>query len=395
MSPVTSDYWTETGDRRGTAVLERHAETAPAGPSPAVAQERSSVTPPRRGRFPRVLAILAVLLSAAGGLAWYGGFLNLRELKEALPWSRKSPSGDLVFYGNIDVRQVNLSFKVEGRMARLAVDEGNEVRAGQVLAELDRRYFDDDLRQARARRDAQAATWARLQHGSRPEEIAEARDLVAQRQATVDRTRLEFRRAQTLVGRHALAKQDYDLASASMREAEALLAAAQEALRLAELGPRIEDKQVAWAQLASEEAAVSQAERRLQDSSLVAPGDGVILTRAREVGAIVQPGETVFTLTLSTPIWVRTYIPEPDLGLVRPDALVTVFTDSQPDRPYYGHVGYISPTAEFTPKPVETPELRTRLVYRVRIVVDNPDGGLRQGMPVTVRLTRSAGSTEP
>jgi HlyD family secretion protein len=275
------------------------------------------------------------------------------------------------------------------------VDEGNEVKAGQVLAELDRRYFDDDLRQARARRDAQKATCARLEHGSRPEEIAEARDLVAQRQATVDRTRLEFARAKALIVRNALAKQDYDLTSASTREAEAQLAYAKEALQLAELGPRIEDKQAAWAQLAAEEAAVAQAERRLQDRRLVAPGDGVILTRAREAGAIVQPGETVFTLTLSRPIWVRTYIPEPELGLLRPDQSVTVLTDSRPEQPYHGHVGYISPTAEFTPKPVETPELRTRLVYRLRIVVDDPDGGLRQGMPVTVRCPRSAGSEAP
>jgi len=389
MSEEMSDHWTEADLRGGTALLDRPVQRASASPSAA------PVSPPRRGRFPRLLASLAVLLAAAGGLAWYAGFLSLRELEESFPWSRKANRGDLVFYGNVDVRQVNLSFKVDGRIARLHVDEGNEVRCGQVLAELDRRYFDDELRLARARRDAQAAAWARLHHGSRPEEIAQARDLVEQRQATVERTRLEFRRAQALIGRQALAKQDYDLTSASRREAEAQLASAQEALRLAELGPRIEDKDVAWAQLASEQTAVSQAERRLQDSTLVAPGDGIILTRAREVGAIVQPGETVFTLTLSSPIWVRTYIPEPELGLVQPDAAVTVLSDSQPDRPYHGHVGYISPAAEFTPKPVETPELRTRLVYRVRIVVDDPDGGLRQGMPVTVRLSRSGGRPMP
>jgi HlyD family secretion protein len=389
MIEATTNLLAATAYKSSASVLDPPVQRTSAGPLAEPSVEAAS---PPRHRLPRLFALLAVVFAAGGGLAWYGGFLGIRDLRESFPWSRKSDRNDLVFYGNVDVRQVNLSFKVEGRVVKLTVDEGNEVKAEQVLAELDQRYFDDDLRLAQARRDAQAATWARLHHGSRPEEIAQARDLVAQRQATLDRTRLEFNRAQALLGRHALAKQDYDLSSASMREAEALLASSKEALRLAELGPRIEDKDVAWAQLSSERAAVSQSERRLEDSRLVAPGNGVILTRAREVGAIVQPGETVFTLTLSKPIWVRTYIPEPDLGLVQPDSPVAVFTDSRPDKPYHGHVGYISPAAEFTPKPVETPELRTRLVYRVRIVVDDPDGGLRQGMPVTVRLSRAGGS---
>lgn len=94
----------------------------------------------------------------------------------------------------------------------------------------------------------------------------------------------------------------------------------------------------------------------------------------------------MFTLTLTTPVWVRTYVNEPDLGFVQPGMAAAVTTDSAPGRPYRGHVGFISPTAEFTPKAVETRELRTDLVYRLRVIVDNPDGGLRQGMPVTVRL---------
>ena len=94
----------------------------------------------------------------------------------------------------------------------------------------------------------------------------------------------------------------------------------------------------------------------------------------------------MFALTLSSPVWVRTYANEPDLGFIRPGMVAAVTTDSTPDRPYQGHVGFISPTAEFTPKTVETRELRTDLVYRLRVIVDNPDGGLRQGMPVTVRL---------
>jgi HlyD family secretion protein len=134
---------------------------------------------------------------------------------------------------------------------------------------------------------------------------------------------------------------------------------------------------------------VIQSERRRADADLIAPNDGIILTRARERGAIVQAGETVFTLTLTSPVWVRTYVNERDLGLIRPGMPASVTTDSAPDRPYPAFIGFISPTAEFTPKTVETRELRTDLVYRLRVVVNNPDAGLRQGMPVTVTLQLS------
>ena len=138
--------------------------------------------------------------------------------------------------------------------------------------------------------------------------------------------------------------------------------------------------------MASSDAAVIQSRTRLVDADIIAPNDGVILTRAREKGAIVQAGEIVYSETLAAPIWVRTYVNERDLGLIHPDMEATITTDSAPDKPYVGRIGFISPTAEFTPKAVETRELRTDLVYRLRVVIAKPDGGLRQGMPVTVHL---------
>jgi HlyD family secretion protein len=293
---------------------------------------------------------------------------------------------ELVLSGNIDVRQVNLSFKVAGRIDTLAVDEGDPVKAGQVVATLERRYFEDDLRLARAQRDAAAATLQRLENGSRPEEIAEARALVAERKATLARATEDLERAERVFKASSGSRQDLALAQATRDECQARLRSAEQSLRLAELGPREEDIAQARAQLQAENARVIVAERNFADSELIAPNDGFILTRAREKGAIVQPGETAFTLTLASPVWVRTYANEPDLGFVQPGMAATVTTDSAPDRPYQGHVGFISPTAEFTPKTVETRELRTELVYRLRVIVDNPDGGLRQGMPVTVRL---------
>ena len=123
---------------------------------------------------------------------------------------------------------------------------------------------------------------------------------------------------------------------------------------------------------------------KVQDTVLASPSEGVVLTRAQEPGAILQTGTPVLTLSLKRPVWVRAYVDEPNLGRIHPGMKVQVFTDSRPEKPYSGQIGYISPRAEFTPKNVETAELRTSLVYRLRVVVEDADEGLRQGMPVTV-----------
>jgi HlyD family secretion protein len=356
-------------------------------PSPAVNQGhpngRPGADPPHPPPEPRPrrrwvrLAFVIVTAAALGGGAWYV-YAQGGEVEE-----------QLVLQGNIDVRQVNLAFKVDGRIETLAVDEGDPVKAGQVVATLDKRYFEDDLRLARARRDNAAATLARLEHGSRPEEIVQARAQLTLREATLNLARANLQRAEKLAPEGGISTEDVDVRREAVRTGEANVSYAREALRLAEIGPRREDIDAARAQLAEQRATVVQSERRLADSDLVAPNNGVILTRAREKGAIVQAGETVFALTLDSPVWVRTYVNERDLGLIRPDMPAAVVTDTAPDRPYASHIGFISPTAEFTPKTVETRELRTDLVYRLRVVVDNTDGGLRQGMPVTVRLPLS------
>jgi HlyD family secretion protein len=288
--------------------------------------------------------------------------------------------------GNIDVRQVNLSFKVDGRIATLMVYEGDSIKAGQVIATLDKRYFHDELRVARAARDNLAAVLARLKHGSRPEEIAEARAQLAQQGANLALARGNRKRGEELAPSGGISKEDIDQRRQTVAVDEANVDYYEQALRLTVIGPRQEDIDAASAQLAQQLGTVIQTERRLADSDLVAPSDGTILTRAQERGAIVPASTTVFTLTLSSPVWVRTYVNERDLGLISPGMPAKVTTDTAPDRPYSGYVGFISPTAEFTPKIVETRELRTDLVYRLRVVVDNPDGGLRQGMPVTVSL---------
>jgi HlyD family secretion protein len=321
-----------------------------------------------------LLLLLAALVLVAGGTALYWRI------------DRPARTDRLILSGDIDVRQVNLSFKVSGRIAGLAVDEGDAVKAGQVLATLDKSYFEDDLRHERAQRDSQAALLARLQNGSRPEEIAQARANVALCRATLENARLTARRQESLAGQGAASRQAADNATAAERQAAAQLASSEQALRLAELGPRAEDIAAARAALDQAEASVVESERRLVDSQLLAPSDGVVLTRAREPGAIVAAGDTVFAVTLSTPVWVRAYVDEADLGRIHPGMVAQVTSDSAPGKVYRARIGFISSLAEFTPKTVETRELRTDLVYRVRLLIDQPGDGLRQGMPVTAAI---------
>ena len=299
---------------------------------------------------------------------------------------RPVANGPLVLQGNVEVRQVNLGFKVAGRIENLFVDEGASIAAGQKLASLDKVYFEDSLHQVRAQRDQTAANLAKLEAGNRPEEIAQAEAQVAEREAAVANAKLALERADSLLKTSAGTRKAYDDALAAFRQSDAQLNSTRAALRLMTIGFRKEDVDVARAQLAAGNAAVDMAERNLRDAELKAPGAGVVLSRVREAGAIVNAGETVFVLSLVTPVWVRTYVSELDLGRVRPGMKVVLKPDTPGMASLEGTIGFISPTAEFTPKTVETRELRTSLVYRVRVVASDPEGVLRQGMPLTISV---------
>jgi len=319
-------------------------------------------------------AVLIALLVAGGvaGAWWYK--------------TRHTGTGELVLQGNVEVRQVNLGFKVSGRIETLNVDEGDRVRTGQVLASLEKIYFQDTLAQIRGQSDQAEANYAKLKAGNRPEEIAQAKALVAEREATLTNAKIIRNRAEALLKTPAGSQKTVDDATAAERQADASLNSAREALRLQEIGFRKEDIALAKAQLDERQANLKTVERQLADADLIAPSDGSVLSRVREAGAIVQAGETVYVLSLTSSVWVRAYVSEPDLGRIKPGMEVSVHTDTPGGKVYKGKVGFISTAAEFTPKTVETTELRTSLVYRIRVVVDGTADELRQGMPVTIDL---------
>lgn len=322
------------------------------------------------------LIILLLVLLAAGGFALW----KWRE-------HRGRESGELVLYGNVDIREVNLGFRVSGRISRMLKDEGDPVQAGELIACLDAEPYQRELDQAKAQAASLRAKVEMLENGNRREEIAQAKAALEERAATLANAGRVFERQKELIKVKAVSQQDYDDASAALKEAQARVNSAEASVALQEAGYRAEEIAQARADLAKAAAAVETARIQLGDADLNAPSKGVVITRALEPGAIVQAGATVLTVSLEDPVWARVYVDEAHLGAVHPGKEVQIFTDSRGDRPYRGQVGYISPRAEFTPKSVETAELRTSLVYRLRIVINDPDAGLRQGMPVTVKLS--------
>jgi len=321
--------------------------------------------------------IVVVILVALGG----GGFAY---------WQlHQPPEGrGLTLYGNVEVRQVNLGFRVAGRVQTMLADEGDGVAAGQPLARLDPVPYQQELELAQAELDAAQATLDKLQAGTRKEEIAQARALVSEAEAERERLVKEFERARQLRQQNLSSQSDYDVALAARNESEARLASAHAQLDMALAGSRVEDVAAAAAELRAAQVKAAQARTRLDDTELRAPAAGIIVTRAVEPGAIVAAGSTIVSLSLESPVWVRAYVPEPQLGQIREGMRVTVLSDGGARLP--GQVGFISPDAEFTPKSVQTPELRTDLVYRLRIVVEDPRRVLRRGMPVSVALEHEA-----
>jgi HlyD family secretion protein len=238
----------------------------------------------------------------------------------------------LTLYGNVDVRQVDLGFRVFGRVTKMPFEEGDFVESGSFMGCIERQPYLDQVREAEANVEAIKAS------------LLNAERIMERRQA--------------IVASGAVSDEDYQNALAQ--------------------------RDISIANLRQAEAALGTAMTNLIDTEVYAPTNGTILTRIREPGTVVNIAEPIYTLSVSSPVWIRAYVSEPNLGKIYPGMTAIVSTDS--GKTYEGKIGFISPVAEFTPKTVESTELRTDLVYRIRIYCDNPDRFLLQGMPVTVKL---------
>jgi len=317
-----------------------------------------------------ILAVIIIIAAIAGGTFWY---------------QSRQDTG-LTLYGNVDIRTVNMSFRVGGRLQALQVDEGDAVQKGQTLGEIDHAPYQNALMQAKANVAAAQAKYDLLLAGYRDEEIAQTAAAVRQAQAAYEYAQNFYQRQQGLWKSRTISANDLENARSSRDQAQATLKSAQDKLSQYHAGNRPQEIAQAKASLEQAQAQLAQSQLDLQDTTLFAPSNGTILTRAVEPGSMLNAGSTVLTLSLTRPVWVRAYVDETNLDRARPGLELQLYTDGRPNKPYHGKIGFVSPTAEFTPKTVETPDLRTDLVYRLRIIVTDADDALRQGMPVTVKF---------
>lgn len=320
--------------------------------------------------------ILRLVLIAALASAGYWWWLHNQQPVDESP--------NLVIYGNIDIREVNLTFHNTEHILTMNAWEGDHVNEGQLLASQDKTGFIAEVNRVEAEVAAQQQIVSKLLAGSRPQEVKEAEARVKEAQILLHEAQRTHDRIQSLRDKKAVSQQQLDDAAGTLASTSAALKVTKETLTLVLEGPRAEDIASAQATLKSLEAQLALAQKQLNDADLYAPAEGIVRDRILEPGDMASSQQPVYTLALNDPLWVRAYIPESSLGKVALGMLAQISTDSYPGKTYQGWIGFISPTAEFTPKNIETPELRTRLVYQARIFVCNPDNELRLGMPATV-----------
>lgn len=302
----------------------------------------------------------------------------------ACPRNHGSRPGDLMLSGNIEVTEAQLGFKVSGRVAERLVSEGERVKAGQLIARLDDAEQRAQLNLRRAELAGADAALAELEAGSRPQEIAAAEATLRSMEAERDRTRLDAARQQELRGKDAIADRELEAAQAQLKITEARAAEAGERLKLVKEGPRAEDIAQGRARVEQTRAAVALAETQLENTRLVSPLTGVVLSHNIEPGEYVSPGTPIVTVADLAHVWVRAYISQTDLGRIRLGEKVAVRTDTFPDKTYEGMVGFIAFEAEFTPKTVQTAQERVKLVFRLKVDLANPNDELKPGMPADV-----------
>lgn len=277
----------------------------------------------------RKFILLLLLLAIAGSLAYYFFYKDRTE------------SNVITLFGNVDVRQVDLSFRVAGLVKEIYFEEGDLVKTGDLVGILDQQPYLDQVKQEEAN--------------------------VESIRASLNNSDILLKRRTELIHDGSISQEDLDNAQAN--------------------------KIVLEANLKSSQAALAVAVTNLYFTEVFAPTEGTILSRIREPGSVVKPSDPIYSLSITSPVWVRAFIPEPYLGVIYPGMAAEIHTDTKGGPVYKGHVGFISPVAEFTPKTVETTQLRTDLVYRLRIYAENPDQGLRQGMPVTIKLSKTPPQT--
>ncbi len=317
---------------------------------------------------------------------WLPRRLPLSDATSPGPGLTATKNSTIVLSGTVDAHEVDVSFQVSGRILRLDTDEGREIKVGTLLAELDPRDYEVALARARAQAASADKALAVLKAGSRAQDIRSAEAAQQQAEADVRLAGVQQKRTAELVADHFAPPQQLDTANDQVDVAKAKLEQARQNLSLLREGPRKEDIARAAADLDAANALVATAEQQLAYTRLSSPVDGIVSVRQAEQGQFVAEGQSVFRVAELARPWVRAYLDEQDLPRVKLGQLAQVQVDGLPGKQFTGHLSFISPEAEFTPKTVETRALRVDLVYRVTVDVDDAAGQLKIGAPADVRL---------
>jgi HlyD family secretion protein len=315
--------------------------------------------------------IIPVLLVIAGVVAGIFYFKN-----------HHTPEGNLIrVSGNIEITDVEASFKIPGRVEERPVKEGQMISAGQVVARLDDKDLKLEIAQRQAQIAAAQAVLAELKTGSRPEEIAQAEAALERAQADGSRTRIEFERQKRLFDREVISTREFDQAKTAFEATEARIREAKAFLTMVRKGPRQEKIDQAMATRKQAQQALELAQTRLNYATLVSPISGMVLSENVQPGEYVSPGTPVISLGDLSRVYLRAYINETDLGRIKVGQKVHLITDTFPGKKYEGEISFIAPQAEFTPKNIQTQKERVKLVYRIKVEIPNPNMELKPGMP--------------
>ena len=332
-----------------------------------------------------IAAVFIILFVTVGSLVYFG--------------QKSNHKNELYYSGTIDTTQAKLSFQVAGRVAKVFVQEGQSVTQNQIIAELDRAEFESRNAQAAANLDRaqeakkQLETTLELSQKTLPSEVERAKATVKSAEATLKDAEKNYRRFEELFSKNVVSEKErdslklaYDVARSRLAESEAVLKVAQGNLTRIDAIKR--DIEAAAAQINAAKASLNQTSIQLDYTQLKSPTNGVVTSRNIEPGETVTPGREVITVSDLSRVDLKIFVDETEIGAVRPGQKVDVKIDTFPGRKFSGYVSFISPEGEFTPKIIQTKKERVKLVYLVKVSIDNPKFELKAGMPADAWLLK-------
>ena len=313
-----------------------------------------------------LIPVLIIALVAGGYMIYSKKQINPNQIKVS---------------GNIETTTVGVGFKISGHVTQRMIDEGDSVKKGQVIASLETTDLELAAANAKAQLLAAQATLSQLTNGSRPQDVSAAQAAVRSAEADKQNAAAEDQRMQQLFADSAVSAQDRDRVRTAYKMASARADQVAQQLSIVIEGPRQEEIELATAKVEQAKQQLELAKTKLAYAQIAAPIDGVVLSKNIEVGEYVSPGTPVVTIGELNQVWLKAYIAESDLGKVKLGQKVSVTTDTYSNKTYRGYISFIASEAEFTPKNIQTSEERVKLVYRIKIVLENAAHELKPGMP--------------